>query len=172
MYSFDTSDPIPIELVLSSPASTLAVASTVIPTIDLTAWLQQQEQELEQQTYEAQAARKEKMREGKGTDAAYEAHVWNYERCMEGYNAKQATMNTAFIPLNTHPITVTKVALFLEDEIVRLKASILFASGFIYLLFCSADAPWSGHPRKHHWTFSNKAGCLCLRGLSKVPYQC
>jgi hypothetical protein len=83
--------------------------------------LKRQSQVLDQQTHATRLALQEQMTAGKGTEAAYARHVKNYIEFWDAHQASRLQDNPMWVVMPAHPITATKVAVFLESESTRCK---------------------------------------------------
>jgi hypothetical protein len=76
---------------------------------------------MDQETHAERLAIQEDVRSGKGTDPAYLRHLKNYEKFTELDQARRFVEDPNWKTLPPHPITVVKVATFMEYETKRCK---------------------------------------------------
>jgi hypothetical protein len=76
---------------------------------------------MDQETHAERLAIQEDVRSGKGTDPAYLRHLKNYEKFTELDQARRFAEDPNWKTLPPHPITVVKVATFMEYETKRCK---------------------------------------------------
>jgi hypothetical protein len=76
---------------------------------------------MDQETHTERLAIQEDVRSGKGTDPAYLRHLKNYEKFTELDQARRIAEDPNWKSLPSHPITVVKVAIFMEYETKRCK---------------------------------------------------
>ena len=90
-------------------------------------------QRLTQESHNERLAQQEEMKSDKGTDVAYNRHLKRYETWWDleqirRINELEDTIQPPLIPEPAHPITVTKVSLFMKYETTRMKVQDVFYS--------------------------------------------
>lgn len=109
LHSFDQDEPVAFSF--PKPLATPSSA-----TLSLTA--------LEEQTHTNRLAAQQKMVKEKGTNTAYSRHIQNYEKFWTLDQARRVEEDPAWTFIPSHPITVTKAAIFLQYETTRSKVCI------------------------------------------------
>jgi hypothetical protein len=92
---------------------------------------------MDQETHAERLAIQEDVRSGKGTDPAYLRHLKNYEKFTELDQARRIAEDPNWKSLPPHPITVVKVATFMEYETKRCKVIYLQTWSCLFM----ADLP-------------------------------
>ncbi|SJL08292.1 uncharacterized protein ARMOST_11655 [Armillaria ostoyae] len=116
LYTFDDSNH-DMELVTVLPLKAHTPTTTLSAEGENTEMLQMAYSRLDGRTHANRLKWQEKMMSNKGTKVTYNRHLHNYKR----FWTEAQSEDTSLGLISAHPITATKVSLFLEHEASRLK---------------------------------------------------